>query len=216
MTFRRGVTIAGTLLVTLIVPLAAVAQAPWPAPAQQQPAQSPWPAAPGQQAAPQAAPQPSPWDRPPQQQAAPVLSPWAQPQQPAEPPCFKQFVKLRDEAQKRAGLIQAASARSPKPTAKEACSLFNSFSAAEAKLIKYAADNAASCGIPAQVVTQMKEQHLKTTGIRTNVCRAAAAGPPRPAGPSLSDALSAPIPDSHNIRTGRGTFDTLTGSPLGR
>jgi hypothetical protein len=32
----------------------------------------------------------------------------------------------------------------------------------------------------------------------------------------LSDALSSPVPDSNNIKTGRGTFDTLTGSPLGK
>jgi len=51
--------------------------------------------------------------------------------------------------------------------------------------------------------------------IRGKVCQAAAAGPPRPAGPSLSDALSAPITDSKNIKSGGGTFDTLTGSPLG-
>jgi hypothetical protein len=42
-----------------------------------------------------------------------------------------------------------------------------------------------------------------------------AAQPQRPAGPSLSDALGGPIPDSSNIKTGRGTFDTLTGTPLG-
>jgi hypothetical protein len=30
----------------------------------------------------------------------------------------------------------------------------------------------------------------------------------------LSDALSGPVPDSNNIKTGRGTFDTLTGNPL--
>jgi hypothetical protein len=49
---------------------------------------------------------------------------------------------------------------------------------------------------------------------RTNVCLMAAQ-PQRPAGPSLSDALGAPITDSSNIKTGRGTFDTLTGTPLG-
>ena len=81
-------------------------------------------------------------------QQTPVQSPWTQPQQPAEPPCFEEFVKLRSEAQKRAGAIQAASARQPKPTAREACSLFNSFSAAEAKMIKYAVANATECRIP--------------------------------------------------------------------
>jgi hypothetical protein len=44
----------------------------------------------------------------------------------------------------------------------------------------------------------------------------AEAPPPRPAGPSLSDALTSPVPDANNIKTGRGTFDTLTGSPIGK
>ncbi len=35
------------------------------------------------------------------------------------------------------------------------------------------------------------------------------------AGPTLSDALTAPVTDASNIKTGRGTFDTLTGTPLG-
>jgi hypothetical protein len=124
-----------------------------------------------------------------------------------------EFGKLRDDAQKKAGAIRAASERKADP--KEACGLFRTFSAAEAKLIKYATDNVASCGIPPEVPTNLKQQHLKTIDIQTKVCRAAAA-PPRPQGPSLSDALgSSAVPDVSNIRTGRGTYDTLTGTPLG-
>ena len=142
-------------------------------------------------------------------------APFSQPQaQQSEPPCIKDFVKLREDAQKKAGAIQAAGKRKAPP--KEACDLFNAFYAAEAKLIKFASANQASCGIPPQAIDGMKEQHTKTAGIRSNVCRVAAAGPPRPAGPNLSDALSAPITSENNIKTGRGTFDTLTGSPLGK
>jgi hypothetical protein len=164
-------------------------------------------AAPPQQTPPAA----SPWNDP--QQTPAAASPWnAAPQQ--EPPCVQAFGKLRDDAQKKAAAIRAASERKAEP--KEACGLFNSFSASEAKLIKYAADNAASCGIPPEVVTGLKKQHLKTTDIQTKVCRAAAAGP-RLQGPSLSDTLSAgAVPDVSNIRTGRGTYDTLTGTPLGK
>ena len=60
----------------------------------------------------------------------------------------------------------------------------------------------------------MKQSHAKTVEMRTKVCQAAAA-PARPVGPTLSDALTAPVTDSNNIQTGRGTFDTLTGTPLG-
>jgi len=141
--------------------------------------------------------------------AAAQLQP-APPQQ--EPPCVREFGVLRDDAGKKASAIRAASARhAPAP---EACQLFNTFSAAEAKMVKYAADNAVWCGIPKQVVDGIKQAHAKTDEIRSRVCQAAAA-PQRPAGPSLSDALSAPITDSNNIKTGRGTFDTLTGTPLG-
>ncbi len=136
------------------------------------------------------------------------------PQQEQEPPCFKEFVKLRAEAQKLGSAIQAASERKASPS--EACGLFNAFYAAEGKMVKYATDNAAWCGIPPQIIGNMKQTHDKTNGIRTKICKVAAA-PQRSAGPSLSDALSAPVPDSANIKTGRGgTYDTLTGTPLGK
>lgn len=211
MNFRRAIIIAACLSPIAVAPASgpALAQAPWPQ--AQQPAQAPWPQA--QQ------PAEAPWPQQQQQPASAAAPPWpqAQPQQPAEPPpCFKKFIVLRDEAQKRASAIQAAGKNKHKPSPKEACGLFNSFSAAEGKMVKYAEVNQASCGIPPQIIKGMKEQHAKTNTIRTNICRVAAAGPPRPAGPSLSDALSAPIPDSRNIKTGRGTFDTLSGNPLGK
>jgi hypothetical protein len=130
------------------------------------------------------------------------------------PPCIKTFLSLRDIAAKKASEIHSASERHAPPSV--ACRLFNEFTAAEAKMIKYAEGNTVWCGIPAEVVTNIKAQHVKSTDIRNRVCQAAAA-PPRPAGPSLSDALSAPVPDSNNIKTGRGgTYDTLTGTPLGK
>jgi hypothetical protein len=129
-----------------------------------------------------------------------------------EPPCIKDFTKLREDAAKKASAIRAASEHHV--DAREACKLFNAFSAAEAKMVKFTADNAVWCGIPPNVINGIKQAHAKTVEMRTKVCRAAAA-PPRPAGPSLSDTLGAPITDSNNIKTGRGTFDTLTGTPLG-
>jgi hypothetical protein len=190
MDLRWATRIAACMLAVAAGP--AAAQAPWPT---QQPSQQ---AAPAQ------------WGAPPQQpQAGP--SPWSQPQQP--PPCVQAFFKLRDEAAKRAGVIRVASEKHS-ATAQQACAMFNAFAAAEAKMIKYAVDNATSCGIPQEVAVNLKKSHSKTLEIRTRVCQAAAA-PPRPPGPTLSDALNAPITDSKNIKTGRGTFDTLTGNPLG-
>ena len=132
----------------------------------------------------------------------------ATPQQ--EPPCIKDFGQLREHTEKKAVAIRAASERKASP--REACQLFNAFVAAQSKMLKYATDNAAWCGIPNQVTASLKEGLAKASEIRTKVCQAAAA--PQPAAPSLSDALSGPVPDSNNIKTGRGTFDTLTGNPL--
>ena len=208
----------------------AASQSPWPQ-AQPQAAQSPWPQAQPQAAPPQAAPPPAaaaPW---PQQQAAPVQQsaqqpmqqpgpdPWSKPADQQIPPCLQEFVALRKEVEKRGGAIQAAGQRKDKPSPKVACGLFNAFTGAEAKMIKYATTNAASCGIPPQILDNMKQSHVKSEEIRARVCQVAANGPQRggpAAAPSLSDALNAPVPDSANIKTGRGTFDTLTGSPLGK
>jgi hypothetical protein len=193
MSLRRALFIAVCMFPIVAGP--AAAQAPWPDAQQSQPPQQ----------------QPAPWPSAPAQQAPAAVSPWTQqPQQ--EPPCIREFGVLREEAQKRAKAIQVASERKVSP--REACNLFNAFSAVELKMVKYAADNQASCGIPPQVITQLKQSHARTTDMQTKVCRVAAA-PPKPAGPSLSDALTAPVPSSSNIKTGRGTFDTLTGTPLG-
>lgn len=148
--------------------------------------------------------------------AAPVRAQFqpAPPQQQQEPACVQEFGKLRDDAAKKASLIREASKRKAPPA--EACKLFNAFSAAEEKMLKYAETNTVWCGVPPQIVTQLKQQHKQTTELRTRICQAAA-NPPRPRGPTLSDTLGAPVTDANSIRTGRGgTFDTLTGSPLGR
>lgn len=190
MNLRRAIVIAACLLPAATAPVAA---------------QSPWPAAPGQ-STPSASPQPS----------QPAPSPWSQ--RPAEPSvCIKEFTKLRNAAEKRGEAIKAATSNNKRLTAPEACRLFSSFSAAEAKMVKYAKAKASECGIPPKILQNMAQAHAQTVTVRTNACRAAQAQrQQRPAGPSLSDALSAPIPNSDNIKSGGGTFDTLTGTPLGR
>jgi hypothetical protein len=148
--------------------------------------------------------------------STPAATPPQQPQQQQEPPCFKEFAALRAETEKRGKAIQAAGKR--KATPQEACKLFNALMAAEVKFINFVDKNATWCGIPPQVPTQIKEGHAKVKEVRDRICKAAAQ-PARPAGPTLSDALGTTrLPDSSNIKTGKGggTFDTLTGSPLGQ
>ena len=134
------------------------------------------------------------------------------PPQQQVPPCVAEFGKLRDDAGKKAQAIQRAGQQKVPP--KEACHLFNLFTAAEEKMLKYVVKNKTSCGVPDEVIKQIRTDHNRSNEIRTKVCKIAEA-PPRPAGPSLSDTLTSPVPDSRNIRSG-GTFDTLTGNPLGK
>jgi hypothetical protein len=134
-----------------------------------------------------------------------------------EPPCFKEFLPLRDETQKRGLLIKAAQDRGS-PTREEMCQLIKNLSVAEAKMVKFVTDNHISCGIPPEIVTQMKTGHGNTLKARQNVCSGApAAAKAAPATPKLSDELglrgiAGPSTDSG----GTGTFDTLTGNPLAR
>ncbi|HEX5509368.1 MAG TPA: hypothetical protein VFX37_12765 [Pseudolabrys sp.] len=135
----------------------------------------------------------------------------AMPQQ--QPPCFKEFAALRDDAVKKADAIRAAEKKKVPPT--EACKLLTALAAAQNKMLKYAKANATWCGIPQQIIGEISTGHKQADSIRARVCKIAA-NPPRPRGPTMSDALGvSAIPDAGNIKKGHGTFDTLTGTPLG-
>ena len=92
--------------------------------------------------------------------------------------------------------------------------MFKSFAVKEAKMIKFLETNRTLCGVPAQIIPQLKTNHAKTIQIRNNVCGSGPSAPPP--GPTLSDALGGPIiaDDTSSKLPGRGTFDTLTGNAL--
>ncbi len=122
------------------------------------------------------------------------------------------FSKLTAEAQKRSVLV-AAAMRS-KADRKELCTLMTSFVAAENNVVKFLQDNKTWCGVPDQVIAVSKANHEKSLKFRTLACSEEG---PRPKAPSLSDAIKGPSVDTaKNTKTGRGTFDTLTGNPLAR
>jgi len=142
------------------------------------------------------------------------VAPQAAPAQ-QTPPCFNDFMALRQDAEKRGLAIKAAGER--KATAQEACKLFNALVTAAHKMVKFVETNATWCGIPAQVLIQLKEQDKQANTARDRICQVASRGPAGPRAPTLSDALGTSItPDANTVRTGRGTFDTLTGNPLGK
>jgi hypothetical protein len=111
-------------------------------------------------------------------------SPFVTPQQP--PPACQELIALRDEVGKHGQAIQAAGKNKAGPD--QLCNLFKNFTAAEAEMIKALQERKATCGVPAQVITQVEAGHVKSTQIAKQICDAAAQGP-RPAGPSLDDVL---------------------------
>jgi hypothetical protein len=139
-------------------------------------------------------------------------SAWAQfPAPPGGTQC-NDFSKLTEEAQKRSGLVSAA--MKAKADRKELCTLMTSFVAAETNVVKFLENNKVWCGVPDQVIAVSKANHEKSIKFRTLACSEEG---PRPKAPSLSDAIKTPsIDTAKNTKTGRGTFDTLTGNPLAR
>jgi hypothetical protein len=139
-------------------------------------------------------------------------SAWAQfPAPPGGTQC-NDFAKLAAEAQKRSALVSAA--MKAKADRKELCTLMTSFVAAETNVVKFLEDNKTWCGVPNEAIATSKANHEKSMKFRTAACSEEG---PRPKAPSLSDAIKAPSVDTaKNTKTGRGTFDTLTGNPLAR
>ncbi len=122
------------------------------------------------------------------------------------------FAKLTAEAQKRSALVGAA--LKAKADRKEICTLMTNFVAAETNVVKFLETNKVWCGVPDEAITVSKANHEKSMKFRTTACSEEG---PRPKAPSLSDAIKAPSVDTaKNTKTGRGTFDTLTGNPLAR
>jgi hypothetical protein len=135
---------------------------------------------------------------------------------PQEPPVVcQQLLANRDEAAKYGQALHAAGQKKAGP--EELCKLFKTFLASEGKMVKGLEQNSATCGVPPEVIKQVKASHEKAAQVGKSVCDAAAQGP-RPSGPSLSDALGTTpvVPDTTNAPKKGGTFDTLTGSPLAR
>jgi hypothetical protein len=123
------------------------------------------------------------------------------------------FPRIGAETKKKADAVQAAI--NAKADRKQVCALMTSFTAAEAALIKFLEDNKTWCGVPDQAIAGQKAGHEKSLKFKTMACSDAPGAQQKPA--TLSDAIKMPKVDSSaNTKTGRGTFDTLTGNPLAR
>jgi hypothetical protein len=127
------------------------------------------------------------------------------------PPCVVEFSKMRDDVQKKGMVAKQASEKHV--AREELCKLITIYGAAEQKWLKFAEQGVSACGIPVEIVNQLKQVHGRTDQAREKIC---AAGPASAAmaGPSLSEALGTSRPTLENKRTGANTFDTLTGNAI--
>ncbi len=124
-----------------------------------------------------------------------------------------QFPRLSAEAKKRADAVQAAI--NAKVDRKQVCALMTTFVASEGTVLKFLEDNKTWCGVPDQAIAASKANHEKSVKFKTMACNTD--GPPPQKPPTLSDAIKTPsVNSATNTKTGRGTFDTLTGNPLAR
>jgi hypothetical protein len=131
------------------------------------------------------------------------------------PPCMAEFGKLREDVEKKGMAAKAAGQR--KVSREEMCKHITAYSSAELKWVKFSETNITSCGIPAEVVQQLKQVHNNTEQTKGKIC---AAGPAAGGGggpPSLADALGTTrLPTPETTKSGSGTLDTLTGSAIQR
>jgi hypothetical protein len=147
-------------------------------------------------------------------------SPFAAPPTQGGPPeeCMKQFLPLRQEAEKRSHALKMASEKHAGPDV--ACKLIGSFIQAEVKMIKYIETNGTRCGIPPQISDQMKKGHQGAEAMQVKICAAAQQVQKQgPVGPSLSEVLGSAtaLPEATVAKkSGGGTFDTLSGNALTR
>src|SRR5262249_49826315 len=103
--------------------------------------------------------------------------------------------------------LQAAGEKKAPPD--ELFRVFEAFLAADGKMVKGLQENSATCGVPSDLLKQVKEGHGKATEVSKKDCDAAAQGP-RPATPSLADALGATptVPDA-SAASKKGASTTL-------
>jgi hypothetical protein len=212
---NRSLVAALTIAAAAVLPAAVLAQGVFPPPPP--PGQAgvfPAPPPPGQQGVFPGPPPPGQqgvFPGPPPGQAGPASAPGGFGPPPAMAAVCNNFVKLKDEAEKRALVMQSIGKNHG--DRKAMCDAVTHFAAAETLVVKFLEDNKKNCSIPEQAVDASKTNHEHTMKFRETVCAEA----PAPKPPTLSDALGTPTLDTaKNTKTGKGTFDTLTGNPLAK
>jgi hypothetical protein len=87
-------------------------------------------------------------------------------------PACQQLLSNRDEVAKHGQALQVAGQK--KAPSEELCRLFKAFLAAESKMLKGLEEHSATCGVPPEVLNQVKDGHGKASQMGKRVCELAA------------------------------------------
>ncbi|MGZ5853541.1 MAG: hypothetical protein ACXWKC_06650 [Xanthobacteraceae bacterium] len=130
-------------------------------------------------------------------------------------PCIAEFTNMRGDVEKAGKVAKAVNDKHG--SREEFCKAFTNLHAAQAKWVNYAQKNAKNCGIPPDIIKQLKLGETNLNKMRTNVCNGGGTAGPA-AAPSLAEALGTatlPARDSNEVAKKRGgTLDTLTGESI--
>jgi hypothetical protein len=85
-------------------------------------------------------------------------------------PCLAEFARLRGEVEKKGMAAKAASQK--KVAREEMCKHITSYAEAEAMWVKHTETNAQACGIPIQIVDQLKQVRSNTEQTKQRICSA--------------------------------------------
>jgi hypothetical protein len=157
--------------------------------------------------------------------APPMMGMPQQMQQPrqAEPssdnPCVVEFTKMRGEVEKKGHVAKAVNDR--KGTREEMCSAIAGIHQAQVNWVKWTVAHSKQCGIPPDIIKQLRLGQDNLNKMRKGVCSGGPAGGASAAmaTPSLSEALgTAGLPptaaNDNAPRKRGGVLDNLTGTPI--
>jgi hypothetical protein len=131
-------------------------------------------------------------------------------------PCVAEFTRLRGEVEKKGAVAKTVSDR--KGTREEMCSAVSGIHTAQVKWVKYAKDHSSQCGMPPDILKQLRLGQDNLAKLRKNICSGGGATAAAPAAPSLSEALgTAGLPPSSSSDAPKkrgGVLDSMTGTPI--
>jgi len=101
-------------------------------------------------------------------QVAVAPAPTTSPEVVTQPPCMAEFVKLREDVQKKGLAAKAAGAR--KVSREEMCQYITAYYSAYLKWVRFTELKLTSCGIPVNVLQELKQLLDPTDQTRNKIC----------------------------------------------